>query len=201
MPRLGKIARHLKEADPILGAIILKDLLPLESKRTVYEQLLSSIISQQISLKAAEAIQKRFLGVYKNTFPSPKKLLATSEETLRTAGLSPQKASYLKSVATHFLERKLDKKDFHTMTKEEVMEALLPIKGVGTWTVEMILMFTIKHPDIFSVKDIGLINPMIKLYNLKKTKTLSKRLLTISEKWAPYRTSACRYLWNYKDGK
>ena len=198
---LSKEAQYLKKIDPILGSIINENLPPLTGNRTVYEDLLSSIISQQLSVKAASSIEKKFLLLFKGNFPKIETLLKTTPEKLRTAGISHQKAEYMHSVATHFKAHKLHEKDFHTMSDKEILEILIPIKGVGTWTIEMLLMFTIKHPDIFSIKDLGLINGVCKLYNLKKTKTLSKRILKISEKWSPYRTTASRYIWRYKDSK
>jgi DNA-3-methyladenine glycosylase II len=199
--KLSKEAQYLKRVDPLLGSIITENLPPLTGNRTVYEDLLSSIISQQLSVKAAASIERKFLALWKGKFPKSSSLLASSDELLRSAGLSRQKIEYMRSVATHWIEHKLDKKDFHSMTDTEIMSTLLPIKGVGTWTVEMLLMFTIKHPDVFSVKDLGLVNGVCKLYNLKKTKTLSKRILKISQKWSPYRTTASRYIWRYKDSK
>lgn len=199
--KLSKESEYLKRTDPILGAIITENLPPLTGNRTVYEDLLSSIISQQLSVKAAASIERKFLALWKGKFPKEDTLLNTADEKLRSAGLSRQKIEYMRSVATHFKKNKLGKKDFHSMSDQEIMETLLPIKGVGTWTVEMLLMFTIKHPDVFSVKDLGLVNGVCRLYNLKKTKTLSKRILKISEQWSPYRTTASRYIWRYKDAK
>jgi DNA-3-methyladenine glycosylase II len=199
--KLSKEALYLKKVDPVLGSIIKENLPPLTGNRNVYEDLLSSIISQQLSVKAAASIERKFLGLWKGVFPKPDTLLKATDEKLRSAGLSRQKIEYMRSIATHWKEHKLDKKDFHVMKDTEIMELLLPIKGVGTWTVEMLLMFTIKHPDVFSVKDLGLVNGVCRLYNLKKTKTLSKRILKLSEKWSPYRTTAARYIWRYKDTK
>jgi DNA-3-methyladenine glycosylase II len=199
--KLNKAALHLKKVDPILASIIKENLPSITQNHTVYEDLLSSIISQQLSVKAAASIEKKFLSVFKNTFPKPEVLLKTSPEKLRTAGVSRQKAEYMHSVATRFIEYNLHEKDFHKMSDKEVMEMLLPIKGVGTWTVEMLLIFTLGHPDVFSVKDLGLVNAVCKLYGYKKTKTLNKRILKLSAIWSPYRSTACRYLWRYKDSK
>ena len=198
---LSKEALYLKKMDPILGSIIKENLPEIVNERSVYEDLLSSIISQQLSVKAAASIERKFLSLFKGKAPSIKTLLKAKDETLRSAGLSRQKIEYMRSVATHFKANNLHKRDFHNMTDKEILDTLIPIKGVGTWTVEMLLMFTIKHPDVFSIKDLGLINGVCKLYNLKKTKTLSKRILKLSEKWSPYRTTASRYIWRYKDTK
>ena len=198
---LSKEAKYLKQIDPILALTIKENLPEIINNRTVYEDLLSSIISQQLSVKAAASIERKFLSLFKGKIPSVEVLLKTSPGKLRSAGISRQKAEYMHSVAGHFKKYKLHEKDFHTMSDKEIMETLIPIKGVGTWTIEMLLMFTIKHPDVFSIKDLGLINGVCKLYNLKKTKTLLKRILKISEKWSPYRTTASRYIWRYKDTK
>lgn len=197
MASLSKEAKYLKKIDPILGSVIKENLTPIQNDRTVYEDLISSIISQQLSTKAATSIEKKFLGMHKGKFPSAKKILQESPEKMRSAGLSRQKIEYIKSVASHFETRNLHEHDFHTMTDKEIMEVLLPIKGVGTWTIEMLLIFTLKHPDVFSIKDLAIVNGICSLYKLKKSKTLTKRILKLSETWKPYRSTACRYIWRY----
>lgn len=205
MKKLSNTAEFLKQTDPVLGQIILSDLEPLTSRGSVYEGLLRSIISQQVSVAAANSIREKFLNCFYGKFPEPKILHDADENILRTAGLSRQKISYFKNVAKHFLDENLDQQKFLKMSDQEIIDDLTKIKGVGTWTVEMLLIFNLQRPDVFSVKDLGLVTPMNKLYKINpkkyKPKNLQKKLLKIAENWSPYRSLACRYLWNYKDSK
>lgn len=213
---------YLKIADPKLGELFdLYDEMPkLKIKETVYEDLLSSIISQQVSVQSAIAVEKRFKALFTNTnggskasaWPDYDTLINTSDEILLSAGLSRQKRSYVKNVAIYFKENNLHDHDFASMSDQEVIEKLVTIKGVGVWTVEMLLIFTLGRENIFSVKDIGLVNGIVKLYGLEKYKPKSshelelkqkdfeKTILSITEKWSPYKTLASRYVWKYKDG-
>ncbi len=119
---------------------------------------------------------------------------------MRQVGLSRQKASYIKNVANFFLEEKIDSKDWAAKIDEDILETLTQIKGVGTWTVEMILMFTLDRQDVFPVGDLGIQNAMIALYDIKgDKKELKSKLIEIAEPWKPHRTLACRYLWEWKD--
>lgn len=207
--KLSKEVLELKKLDPILGAIILEDLVVLEEANTdrnpesVFNSLLRSIISQQISVSAANSIRAKFLNLFGNKFPTAKELLEINAQELRKAGLSSQKISYLKNVAEHFEKENLHEKDFSQMSDSEIIEDLTRIKGVGEWTVEMILIFTLKRPDIFSYKDLGLINAILKLYKINpkkyKSKNLKKKILSITAKWSPHRSLACRYLWAHGD--
>lgn len=203
--KLGKESKVLKKLDPILGQIIKYGLEPLEDRGTVYDSLISSIISQQISTSAARSIKKKFLDKFGNSihFPTANILLETKDEDLRAVGLSMPKVSYIKNVAKHFQDENLHEKDFSQMTNEEIINDLTKIKGVGEWTVEMILMFCLKRKDVFSYKDLALVNAIFKLYKINpkryKPKNLKAKILKITEKWSPHRTLACRYLWAWKD--
>lgn len=166
----------------------------------VYFDLLESIVSQQLSVKAAATIHGRFVGLFEDGLPHPEKLLALDVPTLRAVGLSNQKAGYMLNVANFFVTEKLHGVDWSTMTDEEIIKRLTAIKGVGRWTVEMILMFTLNRPDILPVDDLGIQNAIKRLYELEETgKALRIRMVEIAEPWRPYRTHACRYLWKWKD--
>jgi len=143
----------------------------------------------------------RFLGLYNGKEPTAKQILETPAETFRSIGFSNAKASYVHNVCRFFIENKITDAQLHQMTNDEVIELLTQIKGVGKWTVEMILMFTLGREDVFALDDLGLKQGVIKLYNLKETdkKILLKKIEKISSKWSPYRTYASRYLWNWKD--
>ena len=202
---MKKPSNYLKDIDPILGQIIDKDLEPLAPRGSVYEGLLRSIISQQISVAAANSVREKFLKNFGGKFPPPKVLVNLKDEDLAGCGLSRQKISYVKNVGKHWVEESLDESKFQKMSDQEIIDDLTKIKGVGTWTVEMLLIFNLQRPDIFSVKDLGLVTPMYKLYKINpkryKPKNLQKKLINIAEKWSPHRSLACRYLWNYKDGQ
>jgi DNA-3-methyladenine glycosylase II len=195
----------LKRKDKILARIIINDLEPLVSRGSVYEGILRAIISQQISTSAATAVRKKVEACFYGKLPEPKVLAGIEEAKLKTCGLSRQKISYFKNVANHFLNENLHQKDFAEMSDQEIIQDLTKIKGVGEWTVEMLLIFNLLRPDIFSVKDLGLQTAIYKLYKINpkkyKPNNLKRKILKISENWQPYRSTACRYLWGYKDGE
>ncbi|HUZ58793.1 MAG TPA: hypothetical protein VMU83_08425 [Hanamia sp.] len=175
----------------------------LEKRNKVYLRLCSSILSQQLSTTVARVLYKRFLALYGDKDPTVKMILETPTETFRSIGFSNAKASYVHNVCRFFIENKITDAQLHKMSNEEVIDFLTQIKGVGKWTVEMILMFTLGREDVFAIDDLGLKQGVIKLYNLKEAdkKVLQKKIEAISIKWSPYRTYACRYLWNWKDNE
>ncbi len=174
----------------------------LQKRKNIFLRLCSSIMSQQLSTRVAEVIYNRFLDLYGGKEPAPEQILDTRPEVLRSIGLSNAKVSYVQNVARFAVEQGLEDAKLNKMSNEEVIEYLTSIKGVGRWTVEMILMFTLGREDVFAVDDLGIQQSMIKLYRLKidNKKELREKLLKISGKWSPYRTYACFYLWRWKDG-
>ncbi|WP_020606269.1 DNA-3-methyladenine glycosylase family protein [Spirosoma spitsbergense] len=176
----------------------------------VYLALLESIVSQQISVKAADAIFTRFCALFPDNYPQADALLLKTTEELRSAGLSFQKIKYLQSVAEFSLNKSdeahegaaLDRAKLDPMTDEEIVQYLLPIKGVGRWTVEMLLMFVLDRPDVFPIDDLVIRQRMILAYpeqtNGLTGKALYRVLQEIADPWRPYRTTACRYLWRWK---
>lgn len=173
----------------------------LEERKHVYLQLCASIISQQLSTKVAKIIYKRFLDLFKSKKPSLQQIVDTPLETLRGIGLSNAKAAYVHNVCKFFIEHQITDSHLRKMSNEEIIDLLTLIKGVGKWTVEMILMFTLCREDVFAVDDLGIQQAVAKVYGLdvKNKKELKVSMLRISAKWSPYRTYACRYLWNWKD--
>ncbi len=160
----------------------------------------SSIVSQQLSTKVADVIFDRFINLFPDGHPDPKALLGLDDQVLRSVGLSFQKAGYLKNVAQFSLENDLVGHDWSAMTDEEIIQFLTRIKGVGRWTVEMILMFTIGRPDVLPVDDLGIQQGFQKLYGLSETgRDLKKRMVELAEPWRPHRTVGCRLLWRWKD--
>lgn len=175
----------------------------LEQRNKVYLRLCSSILSQQLSTTVAKVLYTRFLDLYEGKEPTAKEILATPVEVFRSIGFSNAKASYVHNVCHFFIENKITDAALSKMSNEEIINLLTQIKGVGKWTVEMILMFTLAREDVFAFDDLGLKQSLVKLYNIKETdkKLLQKKMESISQKWSPYRTYACRYLWNWKDEK
>ncbi|HEY0679286.1 MAG TPA: DNA-3-methyladenine glycosylase [Chitinophagaceae bacterium] len=173
----------------------------LQKRKNICLRLCSSIMSQQLSTKVAEVIYNRFIDLYGGSEPTPEQILETPAPTLRAIGLSNAKVSYVHNVARFAVEHGMDEKKLNKMSNEEVIEYLTAIKGVGKWTVEMILMFTLGREDVFAVDDLGIQQSMIRLYKLKleNKKELREAMLKISGKWSPYRTYACFYLWRWKD--
>ena len=158
-------------------------------------------MSQQLSTKVAEVIYKRFLSVYGNKIPSLTEILATDKEVLRGIGLSYSKAQYIFNVCSFFTENKLTDKKLMAMDDESLVELLTQIKGIGRWTVEMILMFSLGREDVFAPDDLGIQQGMTKLYGLDTSikKQLQQQMMDTAEAWRPYRTYACRYIWKWKD--
>lgn len=158
----------------------------------LYEELVESIIGQQLSGKAADTIYKRFLKLFgDNKFPTPQKLLKTDVEKLRSAGMSYSKASYIKNIAKAFKDKEISIEKIEKLSDEEIKKELTKIKGVGNWTAEMTLIFTLKREDVFSLGDAGLRRAIKNLYKIEK----EKDILKLSETWKPKRSFACWYLW------
>ncbi|GEO04581.1 DNA-3-methyladenine glycosylase [Adhaeribacter aerolatus] len=166
----------------------------------IYLSLLSSIISQQLSTKVARVIKSRFLALFPENYPDPALVLAQPDGVLRSVGLSFQKLGYIRNVAAFAQAGNLQFPIISTLDDEALIKHLTQIKGVGRWTAEMILMFTLVRPDVFPVDDLGIQNAMKKHYNLSQTgKTLQTEMIKIAEAWRPYRTLASRYLWQSLD--
>ncbi len=170
-------------------------------RKSVYLHLCGSIMSQQLSTKVAAVIYGRFLNLYKTNKPAPQQIIDTPIEILRGIGLSYAKANYIQNVCRFFIEEKITDAKLDKLSNEELIIYLSQIKGVGQWTVEMILMFTLGREDVFALDDLGIQQSIQKLYQLETLdkKELKVKMLEISEKWKPYRTYACRYLWGWKD--
>ena len=194
---------HLTKDKKLKKIIALQEPYVLVSRKNVYLHLCSSIMSQQLSTKVAAVIYNRFLNLYKNKRPGPQQIIDTPVETLRSIGLSNAKAQYVQNVCRFFLAEKITDATLHKMSNEELIKYLSQIKGVGQWTVEMILMFTLGREDVFALDDLGIQQSIAKLYQLDAMdkKALKEKMLKLSAKWSPYRTYACRYLWGWKDNE
>ena len=193
---------HLSAADPVLARLIAagRPIAP-RPHEDLYLALLRAIVSQQISTKAAIAIWKRFQALFPpEGYPEPREVLAMSEDELRAAGLSRQKAGYLKAIAEYNERGLLDYEHLSQLSEEAFTLHLTAIRGVGRWTAQMLQMFALDQPDVFAEGDLGLQNAMRRDYGLEETgRALQKRITAIAEAWRPYRTLACKYLWQSLD--
>lgn len=191
---------HLSK-DKKLKKIIGTQPLSLKRYTNVSIRLCASIMSQQLSTKVADIIYQRFLNLFNGAEPTPEMIFKKKPATLRSIGLSNAKVSYVHNVARFAMEKGIDAKLLSKMSNEKVIEYLTQIKGVGQWTVEMLLMFTLGREDVFAVDDLGIQNSMIEHYKLDRTdkKKFREQMLQISAKWSPYRTYACLHLWQWKD--
>jgi DNA-3-methyladenine glycosylase II len=194
---------HLSKDKKLLPLLEALEPYPVKKHKNICLRLCASIMSQQLSTKVADVIYKRFLLLYSGEEPTPQQILDTPFDKLRGIGLSNAKVGYVQNVAGFILEHKLDDKSLLKMNNDEIIATLTEIKGVGRWTVEMLLMFTIGREDVFAVDDLGIQQGMCKLYKIdaNNKKAMKEKMLKISAKWCPYRTYACMYIWQYKDKK
>ena len=197
MPHLVHLAKDKK----LHKIIQLQEKYILQKRNNVHLHICASIISQQLSTKVAAVIYARFLALFKKKNPSPKDIISIPFDQLRSIGLSNAKTNYVLNVCNFFIDNKLTDARLHKMGDEELIEYLVQIKGIGRWTAEMILMFTLGREDVFAVDDLGIQQAMIRLYKLDadNKKEMQQQMLKISAKWSPFRTYACRYLWGWKD--
>ncbi|MFN8259206.1 MAG: hypothetical protein U0W24_26185 [Bacteroidales bacterium] len=193
-----EIARVLAKKDVVLSKVIAsvkKEIKP-SPVTDVYYSLLESIVSQQLSIKVADVIWKRLTDLFADQYPHAKQIIAFEDEVLRSVGLSGQKTKYINNVALFSLQNNLSFDYINSLSDVEIIDYLTQIKGIGKWTVQMILMFTMDRPDVFPVDDFGIQSKMKYWYNLNlENKELKNKLIEISENWQPYRTLACKYLW------
>ena len=169
-----------------------------------YEALIRSIISQQISWAAANAILKKFESLYNGKLPSPGQFLKTPEKRVRSAGISPQKYSYIRDLAQKIEDGHVELAKFERMADDDIVEELDDVKGIGRWTAEMFLMFSLGRTDVWPVDDLGIRHAVMRVYRLKREPD-RVTMVQMGEKWRPYRSIAALYLWhshdNNKDNK
>lgn len=201
---MNTVLNYLSQ-DPTLARIIAQTPAPKPAydwADDVYLALLESIVSQQISVKAADAIFRRFRELFSDQYPHAEALLLKTTEELRSAGLSFQKINYLQCVAVFTQSNRLDRAYLDTLTDEQIIHYLTPIKGVGRWTVEMLLMFVLDRPDVFPIDDLVIRQRMLRAYPEQTQgltgRSLIKQLHEIADTWRPHRTIACRYLWRWQ---
>ncbi|GAA3924817.1 DNA-3-methyladenine glycosylase 2 family protein [Hymenobacter algoricola] len=196
--------QYLTQADPVLAALIAQGhVVQPAAHEDLYLALLRAIVSQQISTKAAAAIWRRVQALFApDGYPEPAALLALTEEDLRTAGISRQKAGYLHDIARFAQRDQLDHAHLSQLDADAFTQHLTQIRGVGRWTAQMLQMFALDQPDVFPEGDLGVQNAMRRHYGLEETgRALLRRMTAIAEAWRPYRSIASKYLWRSLDNE
>jgi len=196
---LIKAVSSLKERDTQLAKII-DQIGPyrLERRSQGLTALIYSVIGQQLSNNSARAIRSRFDLLFENDRIDPQRLAGTSEEELRKTGLSLAKARCLRSLAEHVLSDKINFLKLEAINDEAVISTLTQVKGIGRWTAEMYLMFSMNRLDVFAIDDLSIRTAMIRVYGLPEIGFIALARQT-AEQWRPYRTIACWYLYRYLD--
>lgn len=186
---------HLRRADPVMSALIDRvGPLELTTEPDLWWSLVDAIVAQQLSVKAAATIAGRVAALGAAGRPTPEEVMATDDEVLRAAGLSRAKARYVKDLATRWLDGSLRHAAIPAMSDDEVIAELTQVKGIGVWTAEMILIFTLARPDVLPVDDLGVRVAAQRAYGLAERPGRDE-LLRLGEPWRPWRTIASRYLW------
>ena len=196
------ILNHFKRKDKILYSWALKfkgSIGEIKKDKPVnyFLHLCSEIVGQQLSGKVADVIFTRFKKLFSGKI-TPKKVFLMSHKKLRAVGLSNAKVRYVKYLAKAVLDKSLPLSRLDSMSDGGIRESLLAVKGIGPWTCEMFLMFTLARPDVFSFGDLGLKKGMMKVYKMKKEPTKEK-MEKIVLKWSPYKSYAARVLWKSLD--
>lgn len=190
---------HFKKADPTLyKAAKLHKIANIRRSRDVFGDLVHAIVNQQLSGKAAETIYKRLEARVGKSGIAPRAILKLSTAAMRKCGLSAAKVIAIKGLAKSVVRKEIDLVGIHKHDDEKVMELLTSIKGIGPWTAEMILMFSLGRQDIFSKGDLGLRKGIMRLYGLKKLPS-DRTMDRLARHWSPYRTYAARVLWRVAD--
>jgi DNA-3-methyladenine glycosylase II len=203
LDEVTRAAEHLTHHDPILAPVISQaGLCTIRPHHQYYAKLIDSIISQQLSVKAARSIEQRFKALFESESPDPVVLLETPTEALRSAGLSNAKVRYIRDLAEHIIDGKLVFDRFESLNNDEIITELTAVKGIGDWTAHMFLMFCMGRLDILAIGDLGIRNGIQALYGFEDTPTPSE-VTELAEKyqWHPYETVACWYMWRSLDTK
>lgn len=201
---LREAARYLTKADARLAPIIAAAGLPsIVPNKKYYQALVESIISQQLSVKAASTILKRFVALFPDAiFPTPGQILEKNVEDIQSAGLSRQKATYIQDLAVKVSEQTVRFNHLDRLSNDAVIAELTNIKGVGVWTVHMFLIFCMGRLDVLPIGDLGIKNGIYALYTLDHKPTPEEIVLLAKERaWHPYESAASWYIWHSLDNK
>ncbi len=199
MKNLKIAIKYLSQVDPVMETLVSR-FGPLEFRphqQDLFAEIVDSIISQQLSGKVARVIYARFEALFPGKKVVPEFTLTIEDDKIRAVGTSWAKVKYIKDLAQKTLDGTLGLKSLAKMSDEEAAEHLIQVKGIGPWTAEMILMFSLGRLDVLPLNDLGIQKAFEKLYSVKRNN--QKKMLKIAEVWRPYRTIACKYLWKSLD--
>ena len=201
LPSRKAILKHFDLRDPVMAATIReKGAFKLSRNRNYFLVLCKAIIGQQISIKAAESITKRFQALFQGHIPTPEKVGVISVTKLRQSGLSGQKVKYLKDLSARFLDGSIRTHRLAYQSNDEVIETLTCVYGIGKWTAEMFLIFSLNRIDILPLGDLGLKAGIKKIYNMRGLPS-PKKMLALGKKWHPMETVATWYAWRIQDSE
>ncbi|MNY22530.1 DNA-3-methyladenine glycosylase [compost metagenome] len=201
-PDIRSAIEHLSAYDPFLATLIADTPTPpaLVAHTNYYHELISSIIGQQLSVKAAATIQKRFKALFDDAFPEPEQILKRDIEELRAVGLSYQKAGYIQDLARHILDGSVRFDTLDQLSNDNIVAELTKVKGIGEWTVHMFLMFCMGRLDVLPTGDLGIRTGIMRLYGLETLpKVDAVRQVAAQHKWHPYESVASWYIWQSLD--
>lgn len=192
---------HLSSSDPVIAELIAEHTVtPLISHSNYYQELVQSIIGQQLSVKAARTIRNRFVALFGDEFPTPDAILTKDIETLRSVGLSRQKAVYIQDLAYKVIEGEVRFDTLDGLTNDEIITELTKIKGVGMWTVHMFLMFCMGRLNVLPTGDLGIRTGIKKLYGYNYLPEPAEIMqLATTNGWQPYASVASLYIWKSLD--
>jgi len=198
-----KAAKHLSSKDPILAHLVKKyGLFSHKPHTNYYYRLVRSIIGQQLSVKAANTIEQRFINLFGGEMPSPEQILQKKPEELRAVGLSNAKAVYVQDLARHILDGELEIDKLPDLNNEEIIKELVAVKGIGEWTAHMFLIFALGRTDVLPVGDLGVRAGVQMLYGLEQLPTPAEvTALAGTKNWHPYESVAAWYIWQSLDNK
>jgi DNA-3-methyladenine glycosylase II len=196
-------ARHLAKHDEVLAPVVARHgSCTIRPHTDYYQELVDSIISQQLSVKAAAAIEKRFQDLFGGHFPSPKEILTKTPDDLRAIGFSYAKGRYVQDLAQKILDGEVRFDKLDAMTNDEVVAELTAVKGIGEWTAHMFLMFCMGRSDVLPVGDLGIKNGMRALYGFEDIPSPEQmREISVKSHWHPYESIASWYVWASLDNK
>ena len=201
IPSRKEILLHFDQNDSMMAQVI-RRVGPMKLKRNqnYFVVLCKAIVAQQISVTAADTITARFYALFSGGSPTPQGVIKLSDAALRGVGVSGQKTAYLKDLSRHFNEKTICPHSLHYMDNEEVIQQLTAVHGIGRWTAEMFLIFSLNRPDVLPVGDLGLQLALKKLYQMRQLPT-AKRMRVLGRKWHPLETVATWYAWRTQDEK
>lgn len=188
---------HLCENDPLLASVIDRaGQCTLRPHTNRYQELVESIIGQQLSLKAAASIEARFVALFEGSFPTPNQILATDGDALRSCGFSRAKVKYIHDLAQHIVDGRIELEKFDMLSNDQIQTELTAVNGIGEWTVHMYLIFCLGRLDVLPVGDLGIRNGIRNLYGFDSQPTAADiQEVAAANQWHPFESVASWYVW------